>query len=40
MLRINCAQSWPYLKDYTGMQGQQNINLRFDALDMFIQNLS
>jgi hypothetical protein len=24
-LRINCAPSWFYLQDYTGMHGQQNI---------------
>jgi hypothetical protein len=25
MLRRNCAPSWLYLRDYTGMHGQQNI---------------
>jgi len=24
-LRINCAPSWFYLQDYTGMHGQENI---------------
>jgi len=25
--RKNCAPSWPYLHDYTGMHGQQNIKM-------------
>ena len=25
VLRINCAPSWLYLQDYTGMHGQQSI---------------
>jgi len=24
-IRINCAPSWLYLRDYTGMHGQQNV---------------
>jgi len=27
LLRINCAVSWLYLQDYTGMRRQQNIKL-------------
>jgi hypothetical protein len=29
ILRINCAPSWLYLQDYTGMHGQQNIRIAF-----------
>jgi len=26
-IKQNCAPSWAYLRDYTGMHGQQNISL-------------
>jgi len=43
ILRINCAPSWLYLQDYTGMHGQRNLKkyislfkfLNFEPLDIF-----
>jgi hypothetical protein len=34
ILRINCAPSWLYLQDYTGMHSQQNI--KFNNKDIKI----
>jgi len=31
-LRINCALSWLYLQEYTGMHGQQNIQFCYIEL--------
>jgi len=40
ILRLNCATSWLYLQDYTGMHGQQNmisysINFNIDLIWQF-----
>jgi hypothetical protein len=32
ILRINCAPSWFYIQDYTGMHGQQNIKRKQGGL--------
>jgi len=32
-IKHNCATSWTYLRDYTGMQAQQNI--KFGTWDLF-----
>jgi len=32
VLRINCAPSWLYLQDYTGMHGQQNMKRKQGSL--------
>ena len=32
-IKQNCAPSWTYLRDYTGMHGQQNIKLELRLID-------
>ena len=35
---INCAQCWPYLQDYTGMRGQQNIKFCSSQFQLHVIN--
>jgi len=38
ILIINCAPSWLYLQDYTGMHGQQNIKLGNVSLQIAVKS--
>ena len=34
-VKQNCAPSWTYLRDYTGMRGQQNTKLKWLSVPSF-----